>query len=85
MYVWWGDHAITRFVERALLYGFNYGEFDVEILAQKVRFMEGNCIKTIFKIQEKYFTVVKKETKEYLFVVSLWESKASEVMLWKNK
>ncbi len=42
-------------------------------------------VKTVFKVMEYYFTVIKEETKKYINVVSIWESNEEEVILWKKK
>lgn len=86
MQVVWTRHARLRFFERSLKYGINYGEVEQNVINQRVKEKqkEGK-IKTVFKIMEYYFTVIKEETKKYINVVSIWESNEEEVKLWKKK
>jgi len=82
----WTRHARERFFERALMYGINVGEAEQNILKQRVKEKQkNNTIKTIFKILDYYFTVIKEETKKYINVVSIWEANEKEVQLWKKK
>jgi len=87
MLVRWSLHAKHRFAERAAKLGINYGNIEFEIKKQKVKFKEPekNKFKTIFKISENMFTAVKIETKEFIHVLTLWESSEEEVKKWKKK
>lgn len=88
MLVSWSRHAKLRFAERALIYGVNYGDIELEIKRQRVKMIEGkNKFKTIFPIQNQkmLLTAVKKETKEYIHVLTLWEAGEQEVQVWKKK
>ncbi len=86
MEVVWSRHARKRFFERALLHGLNEGE--VEICIKKQEFkkkQQDGTVKTVFKILNQFFTVIKEETKEWICVVSIWESNDKEVELWNKK
>jgi hypothetical protein len=87
MIVVWSRHARQRFLERSSLYGLNFGEVELNVLRQKVKIKqsEKNTIKTIFKSNKQFFTVIKKETRELINVVSIWEASEKEVDLWKRK
>jgi len=85
MLVNWSKHAQLRVMERAAKFGLNYGDFDIEIKEQRVWFVEGDCIKTIFVVGGKFFTVIKEETEKYIEVITLWESNLVEVEMWKKK
>ena len=86
MNIVWTRHARQRFFERSLKYGINYGEVEQNLLKQEIKQKQKDgTIKTIFKILEYYFTVIKKETKKYINVISIWEANEKEVMLWKKK
>ncbi|MDO8633794.1 MAG: hypothetical protein Q7K34_00715 [archaeon] len=86
MNVIWTRHARERFFERALMYGISVGEAEQNILKQRVKEKQkDSTIKTIFKIMDYYFTVIKEETPKYISVVSIWEANDKEVLLWKQK
>jgi hypothetical protein len=86
MRIVWSRHARERFFERALVHGINLGEVEKNVIKQEVKQKEKNGkIKIIFKIFEKYFTVIKEETKILINIVSIWESNEKEVLLWKKK
>ena len=86
MRIVWSRHARERFFERSLIYGINLGEADQNILEQKVKEKQKDgAIKTIFKVLDCFFTVIKEETKKQINVVSIWESNEREVGLWKKK
>lgn len=85
MIVSWSLHAQDRFAERILKYNINYGDIEFEVKRQKVKIKEENKIKTIFRINPIFITVVKKETKDYIYVLTLWESSEEEERLWKTK
>ena len=86
MNIGWTEHAQQRFFERSLKYGLNYAEIDEQILKQKIKIKQSkNKIKTIFKVLDYYFTVIKEETSRAIYVVSIWESNDEEVKLWKTK
>ncbi|MFH1239922.1 MAG: hypothetical protein V1672_01790 [Candidatus Diapherotrites archaeon] len=86
MDVVWTRHARERFFERSLKYGITHSEVEQEIVKQKVKQKQKEgTIKTIFKIMDYYFTVIKEETKKIINVVSIWESNVNEVELWKKK
>ncbi|MFH1544821.1 MAG: hypothetical protein ABIE23_01865 [archaeon] len=86
MLVVWTRHARQRFFDRSIKYGINYGEVEQNILNQKVREKQrDDTIKTVFKVMDFHFTVIKEETKKYINVVTLWESNEKEVELWKKK
>jgi hypothetical protein len=82
----WTRHARERFFERALLYGITVGEAEQNILKQQVKEKQKDrTIKTVFRVMDYYFTVIKEETKKYINVVSIWEANEKEVLLWKMK
>jgi len=86
MRIGWSRHARERFFERSLKYGLNYGEVELNIKGQKVKVRQKHgTIKTIFKIVDDFFTVVKEETRKYINVISIWESNEEEVKLWLKK
>jgi len=86
MQVIWTRHARQRFFERSLKYGINYGEVEQNVIKQRVKEKQKEgTVKTVFKIMEYYFTVIKEEAKKYINVVSIWESNEKEVELWKKK
>lgn len=85
MIVSWTRHARVRFTERVTKYDINYGDIEFEVKRQKVKIKEKDKIKTIFPINPIFITVVKKETKEYIYVLTLWESSEEEEKLWKTK
>jgi hypothetical protein len=85
MIVSWSLHAQDRFAERTLKYNINYGDVEFEVKRQKVKIKEDDKIKTIFKINPICITVVKKETKDYICVLTLWESSEEEEKIWKMK
>lgn len=74
-----------RFTERATKYNINYGDIEFEVKKQKVKIKEDDKIKTIFKISPIFLTVVKKETTDYILVLTLWESSEEEEKIWKTK
>lgn len=84
MEIVWKRHSCERFFERLLIYGITYGEIEKNILHQKVKQEQNDgTIKTIFKILDYYFTVIKKETQKYIAVITVWEASQKEVELWK--
>ncbi|MFH1257218.1 MAG: hypothetical protein V1494_08085 [Candidatus Diapherotrites archaeon] len=86
MIVVWTRHSRERFFERLLIYGINLGEVEQNIIAQKVREKQDDrTVKTVFKVLDYYFTVIKEETKKYANVVSIWEANEKEVDLWRKK
>ena len=86
MKIVWSRHARERFFERSLIYGINLGEADQNILEQKVKEKQKDgAIKTIFKVLDCFFTVIKEETKKQINVISIWESNEKEAGLWKKK
>lgn len=86
MEIVWTRHARERFFERSLKYGILYEEIEHNIKKQKVREVQKEgTIKTIFKLIDYYFTVIKEETKKYINIISIWESNEKEVGLWKRK
>lgn len=85
MIVSWSLHAQDRFAERILKYNINYGDIEFEVKRQKVKTKDENKIKTIFRINPIFITVVKKETKDYICVLTLWESSEEEEKIWKMK
>ncbi|MDP2666818.1 MAG: hypothetical protein Q8P05_04965 [Candidatus Diapherotrites archaeon] len=88
MLVSWSRHAKLRFAERALLYGVNYGDIELEIKRQIVKIAEGkNKFKTIFPVLDGkiLLTAAKIETNEYIHILTLWEASEHEVKLWKQK
>lgn len=86
MEVVWSLHSRKRFFERALLYGLNEGEVEAHIIKQEVKQKQENgAIKTIFSVMNQRFTVIKEETKEWICVISIWESNDKEIELWLRK
>jgi len=85
----WTRHALERFVERALLYGFSRTEFEVFVKKQEVRISKGfdelykkEKFETIGLVAKKFFTVHKAEDNKTIIVITLWESNAGDVDLW---
>jgi hypothetical protein len=85
MVVTWTKHARLRYAERALKYNLTYGDLELELKKQRVKLKQNNNIKTIFQINNSFFTAIKKETNDYLLVLTVWESNEDEVDLWKKK
>lgn len=85
MIVSWTRHARVRFTERATKHNINYGDIEFEVKRQKVKIKDEDKIKTIFKTNSIFMTVVKKETKDYILVLTLWESSEEEAKIWKTK
>jgi len=90
--VFWTEHALERFTERALLYGFSRNEIEEIIKKQQVRFDKGfdkkynkTKFETIGTVARKFFTVQKAEDKKAIIVITLWESNEKEVNLWFSK
>ena len=89
MEVFWTQHALERFTERALLYGLSRTELEMIIKKQAVRIKKGfdkkyrkDCFETIGMVANKFFTVQKAEDKKNIIVITLWESSKKEVDLW---
>ena len=92
MNVFWTQHALERFTERALLYGFSRTELEQIIRKQKVRIRKGfdkkynkDKFETVGMVLNKFFTVQKAEDKKNIVVITLWESGRKEVDLWFSK
>lgn len=86
MLIRWSSHAKHRFAERAVKLGINYGDIEFEIKKQEIKIKEDqNRFKTIFKTGGSLLTAVKIETKEYIHVLTLWESNEQEATIWKKK
>ncbi|MEI7960824.1 MAG: hypothetical protein WCI04_00660 [archaeon] len=86
MLVSWSRHSKERFAERAAKNGLNYGDVEFEIKKQSVKIkQEDDKFKTIFCVGKEFLTAVKAETRDYIHVLTLWESSESEVDLWKKK
>ena len=86
MEVVWSRHSRKRFFERVLLYGLNEGEVEACIIKQEVKQKQENgTIKTIFQVMNQCFTVIKEETKEWICIISIWESNDREIELWLKK
>ena len=85
--VYWSRHAKQRFAEKAVRYGVNYGDLEMEIVKQKVKLKEPgrDKFKTVFKLLENFFTVVKVVTGKFIHVLTLWESNEKEVQTWRGK
>ncbi|MFH1752252.1 MAG: hypothetical protein ABH821_04925 [archaeon] len=86
MQIYWKRHARQRFFERSLIYGVHYGEIELNIIKQKVKIKQPfGTVKTIFELMNYFFTVIKKEDKKRIKVISIWESNDEEIELWKKK
>lgn len=85
MIVTWSLHAQDRFIERVAKYNVNYGDIEFEVKRQKIKIKDEYKIKTIFQINPIMLTVVKKETKEYILILTMWESSEEEERIWKTK
>ena len=73
------------FAERAVKLGINYGEIEFLIKKQEVKIKEAeNRFKTVFKIMNDFMTAIKIEKKEFIHVVTLWESNQTEADQWKS-
>jgi hypothetical protein len=90
--IFWTRHASERFWERALLYGITKTEFEEIIRKQEVRLNQGFDAKynkqkfqTIGVIAKHFFTIEKAEDKKEIVVITLWESKESEITVWYSK
>jgi hypothetical protein len=83
MHVRWTIHSQNKFAERILFLGLNYG--DIEIAKQRVKLcLEENKFKSIMSINGKFITVVKVDEKEYIEIITLWESNSKEVLEWNR-
>ena len=86
MFIRWSRHAKEKFAERAVKYGINYGDIEFEVKKQKVKLHEGkDRFRTIFRAGENLLTAIKIEKKEFMHILTLWESNEKEVELWKKK
>ncbi|MFH0955037.1 MAG: hypothetical protein V1777_02950 [Candidatus Micrarchaeota archaeon] len=87
MEIEWKYHARTRFWERIACFDIDKAEAEFEIKKQTVRFIqpETNTIKTIFEVRGKILTVIKKETRNRIEIVSVWEANPEEVKIWTQK
>ncbi|MDD5163466.1 MAG: hypothetical protein PHD95_04630 [Candidatus ainarchaeum sp.] len=88
----WTQHAMERFLERALLYGFSRAEIEEIIRKQQVRIDCGfdekyktKKFETIGIVMNKFFTIEKAEDKKKIIVITLWESDKKEAELWLAK
>ena len=88
----WTKHANERFWERALIYGLTKTELEEIIIKQKVRIPQGfdtkynkNKFQTIGAVGKNFFTIEKAEDKNKIIVITLWESKESEIELWHSR
>jgi hypothetical protein len=85
MLVRWTVHSQDKFAERILLLGLNYGDIEVEVVKQRVRvYLEKNKYKSIMSINGKFITAVKVDAKDYIEILTLWESNAKEVSEWSK-
>lgn len=92
MNIIWTQHALERFIERALLYGLSRSDFEIKIKKQEVRI---NCgidkkykkakFEAICAVANKFFTIEKAEDNKSIIVITLWESNKKEVDLWFSK
>ncbi len=86
MIVSWTQHATDRFLERLAKLGINYGDVEIAVRQQEFRILqEENEVKTIFQTSGQFLTVIKAETKEYIHIITLWESTPKEIESWKKK
>jgi len=85
MIVSWSLHAQDRFIERVAKFDINYGDIEFEVKRQKIKIKEDDKIKTIFRVNPIMLTVVKKETKNYILILTMWESSEEEERIWKTK
>jgi len=92
MEVFWTQHALERFTERALLYGFSRTDLEQFIKKQEVRIRKGfdkkynkEKFETVAMLFNKFFTVQKAEDKKNIVVITLWESSKKEADLWFSK
>ncbi|GEM_PF-792249 len=92
MEVFWTQHSLERFTERALLYGFTRIEFEQIIKKQEVRIGKGydekykkEKFEAIGVVASKFFTVQKAEDAKKIIVITLWESGSKEVDLWFSR
>jgi hypothetical protein len=86
MLIRWSLHAKHRFAERAAKLGINYGDVELKIKKQEVKIKEDkNKFKTIFKIKKEFLTAIKLEKKDFIHVLTLWESNEAEAAIWKKK
>jgi hypothetical protein len=86
MFIIWSKHAKIRFAERAIKDGINYRDIEFEIKRQEVKIKEEkNKFKTIFKIGQNFLTTIKIEKKNFIHVLTLWDSSEKEVEIWNKK
>ncbi len=85
MNITWTIHAQERFIERVIKYGLAYGDFENQIRKQIIKIKIKDKIKTIFKINEILFVVIKKENSKYLRVITLWEATKEEEDIYEHK
>ena len=85
--VYWSRHAKERFAEKAVKYGVNYGDIELELVKQKVRLKEPgqDKFKTVFRVREVFLTAVKLDGQNFIHVITLWESNENEVKRWQQK
>jgi hypothetical protein len=88
----WTKHAQDRYMERALNIGFTRTEIEYMVRKQEVRINKGfdkkfgkNCFEAICCCGSNFFTFQKAEDKNCIIIITLWESKQSEVELWHSK
>ncbi len=85
MIIRWSLHAQDRFCERALVLGINYGDIEYNIKEQRIKIKEKENTKTIFNVDKYILTAIKKENKDYIHVITLWEANEEEVRIWNMK
>lgn len=90
--IFWTEHAVERFAERALLYGLGRSEIEFLVLKQFVRIERGfdekyrTCkFETIGLAGKEFFTIQKAERKGKIIIITLWNSSQKEVDLWLSK
>lgn len=85
MLIQWSMHSRERLFERLVNYRFTFSDVELCVKEQRIKIKEKNKIKTIFKIDDRYFTVVKKEDVKKIVVITIWESNLNEVKIYHAK
>jgi len=92
MDVFWNSHATKRFLERVI--GYNITEEQIESVVRKQRVKtkkefdkkyKTQKVECIEKINETFVTIQKAESKELIFIITMWESKKREELEWQKK
>ena len=91
MDVYWSRHAKSRLFERILSIGISEDEVERIIINQRVKTSIGydkkyktHNIECIDKLRDTFITIQKAESKNMIYVKTLWESKYREEEIWRK-